>query len=170
MTQPSNTPWQKSRDGYAFGARTIERAHPNFYASPVAAIDRPLCRNLFERIWHKHGLASANNAMRTLSAAISWAQVNWRVKMTGQPRHTLANAGTGPARALWHPCRNHRNGAGADAIGLPAIGDSILMGLWTGQRQADRLEFIEPRATGQPPHIQAKQNRRHCCYFKSAGT
>ena len=30
----------------------------------------------------------------------------------------------------------------ADRLGLPEIGDAILLGVWTGQRQADRLSLI----------------------------
>lgn len=148
---------KNSRDGYAFGMRTIERAHPNLYASPVAALDRPICRNLFDRIWDRHGLSSANNALRTLSAAISWAQLTGRVKMADNPATRLQMQQPAPRVRFGTRREILALVAAADAMGLPAIGDSIMMGVWTGQRQSDRLELIE-RGTSEKRRI-FRQNK-----------
>jgi len=138
----------KSRQGYGFGARTIERAHINLYASPVAALDRPICRNLFERIWDAHGLSTANNAMRTLSAAISWGMLTGRVKLSTNPATKLKMQQAAPRVRFGTRNEILALVEAADAIDLPAIGDSIIAGVWTGQRQTDRLQLIERDSSG----------------------
>lgn len=132
----------KTRAFYRQGAATIEQVSPSVYGAYVAALDRPVCRKLFERIRRERGLATARGAIATLSAAISWGQLVGRVRRQDNPCSNLRMPVPEPRVRYGTRAEMLALIAAADAEDLPVIGDAVLLGLWTGQRQADRLAAV----------------------------
>ena len=126
-------------------ARRIENHDQNLWAAPVDALTQPVLVGLYEELCQFHGIASARGAMATLSIALSWGKR--RGKFTFRE-----NMGINPALDLGMstpppPIRfGTRDEIGtlvkeADHMGRPEIGDMVILGVWTGQRQADRMEL-----------------------------
>lgn len=135
---------RRTVEDYQVKARAIRRHDAELYGSAVVALTRPICRGVFEALRESTGLATARGAMLALSAAVSWAQ------LTGRLPEGFPN----PAMKLQMPGSNRRERFGtreevaalvaaADALGWPWAGDMIVLGVWTGQRQADRLAFVD---------------------------
>lgn len=118
-----------------------------YWVLPAAALSHKAAAVMIDRIERGHGLAQARAIRAAVSAAFTW----------------------GAAKGLPHPFKGSdfrlptleprvRYGevreietliAAADAIGLPEIGDAIMLGVWTGQRQNDRLALEDGQDTGQ---------------------
>lgn len=128
-------------------SRIIETHDPSLWASPVDALSQPVLLGLYEELVRDRGLASARGAIAILSVALAWGRR--RGKFTF--RH---NQGVNPARDLGMavPPERMRFGsraeisalvAAADAMGWPEMADMIALGVWTGQRQEDRLQLVD---------------------------
>lgn len=134
---------QHTVDDYKQKAGVIEKHDPTLWASPVDALSQPVLFGLYEELVEARGLATARGAILTFSAALGWARR--RGKTTFR-----SNNGVNPALDLnmATPAPRVRFGsrqeietlvAVADHLGWPEMGDMIVLGVWTGQRQADRL-------------------------------
>ncbi|MBS9720067.1 hypothetical protein JYU29_05115 [Tianweitania sp. BSSL-BM11] len=122
----------------------IERDHPMIWNAPVRSLEQPTIRSMFEKLWTERGLASARGAVLTLSAAISWGQLNGRVR--GLPVNPCFRIRMSkPAPRVRFATRKMVEAfiAAADHIGRPEGGDMIVLALWTGQRQNDRISLQE---------------------------
>lgn len=124
---------------YTERARVIAAESPALWSAPVEALDRASCRALFDRIWNNRGLSTANGALLTLSAALSWGILRGRVKLTDNPAQRLQMETPEPRVRFGTRAEILALIAASDAAGLPAIGDMMLLGVWSGQRQSDRL-------------------------------
>lgn len=130
----------KTMREYRVAIRCVERVSPSFYGASVAAIDRPLCRRLYEQIWDASGLSMANASLRMLSAAFTWAILKGRPKgLSVNPAQRIQMQQSKPRLRVASRAEIDAMVAAADDLGLPHIGDAIIMGVWTGQRQGDRL-------------------------------
>lgn len=120
----------------------IEVDHPLIWNAPAARIERSQLRIVYEKLWEKRGLASARGAMLVLSSAFSWGILTGRVKRPDNPARGLKMET--PDARIRFATRKELAAlvAAADAIGRHEIGDMILLGVWTGQRQADRLALL----------------------------
>jgi len=126
---------------YKQKARVIQNHAPLIWQSDIAALDKIIIRGMFNDIWQQAGLASANGAVRALSAALSWTLENRSSSINvnpvlglrfPSPKKNPRFASKAEIRALIEA---------ADSLGLPEIGDAVMLGLWTAQRQGDRLNF-----------------------------
>lgn len=115
---------------------------------PAAILDRELCRDLFERAWEAHGLASARSMMVKLSAALEWAMLKGKVALPANPCHKLDMPTSEPRLRMQEPKEMEHLIRAADLVGLPHVGDMIMLGLWTAKRQADRLGMDYDGITG----------------------
>lgn len=132
---------------YKQKARVIETHDPSLWAAPVDAISQPVTLGLYEELIRDRGRATAHGTILVLSSALAWGRR--RGKFTF--RH---NQGVNPALDLGMspPTARMRFGsrpeisaliAAADALGWFDMGDMIALGLWTGQRQEDRLLLVD---------------------------
>lgn len=137
----------KTARDYRQKARVIETHDPSLWASPVDALSQPVLLGLYEELVRERGLATARGAVVVLSIALAWGRR--RGKFTF--RH---NQGVNPARDLgmrMPPERMRFAGraeisaliAAADALAWPEMGDMVALGVWTGQRQEDRLQLTD---------------------------
>lgn len=112
---------------------------PELWASPAAAVSRVVAKGLYRRLVQDKGLATARGIIAVCSRAFGEFEtaipVNpfLKLKMKATPARLRAGEIDEMESLI----------AAADAIGLPEIGDAILMGLVTGQRQNDRLRLVE---------------------------
>lgn len=132
---------------YKIRAGLIERFDPELWAGPVDALTTEIMFGFYEEMRSAHGIASARYSVQVLSAAFAWGRLRGKFKFR-------MNQGVNPARGLKlaklpprvRVATRHEIEtlvAAADAIGRPEIGDSILLGLWTGQRQGDRIALTD---------------------------
>lgn len=128
-------------------ARVLESHDPSLWAAPVDALTQPVMFGLYEELRVTRGVATARGVMAVLSVALGWG------RKRGKHRFR-ENAGVNPVRDLGMATPPPRIRfatrpeiaalvAAADALGHFEIGDSIMLGLWTGQRQGDRLALTD---------------------------
>jgi integrase len=145
---------------YRTTARLVEAFdHARVWHSPAAAITPKGAAGIIERFEVDRGLAQAHAVRATLSAAYSWAQ------QKGSVAHNPFKGGdldlpTQPPRIRYGTIAEMKAlVAAADAMGRPEIGDAIMLGLWTGQRQNDRLALEGGQIT--EAGILFRQSKKH---------
>lgn len=128
---------------YKQKARVIEQEDPELWAAPAAALMTPIVYGLYDDLRAKRGIATARGAIAALSAALGWGRrrgkFDFAMNQGANPAHDLEMA-TPPARVRFGTRTEILTlVAAADAIGMPQVGDGTLLGVWTGQRQGDRI-------------------------------
>ena len=128
-----------SIDFYKKMSRHLERDHITLWQTPIAAIKTHHLEILYDRLDDKLGISVSTGIMKTLSAMFSFAV-----------KHNMAKANPMRDIEIAKPQPNLRAGTieemqhllkCADDLAMPQIGDSIMLGLMTGQRQGDRLQL-----------------------------
>jgi hypothetical protein len=136
-------------NNYRGGGNLIEKLDDGrIWEAPAAATTPTVWAGVFDRIEVAHGLASARKARAAASAMFTWARLTGRFKAphpikaieerlpTLQPRVRF-----GTIEEIEHLVK------AADLLGRPEIGDAIILGVWSGQRQADRLALVDAQET-----------------------
>lgn len=148
----------------------LERHDPDLYGGPAEALTKPICAALYEDLWEKRGLATARAVIASLSVVLSWAIRSGRLKLAVNPALGLDMQTPEPRLRAGTPAEIAQLVAAADLavydlpgrkapVALPEIGDCILLGVWTGQRQADRLAMTPAHlAEGR---LRIRQGKRH---------
>lgn len=130
--------------GYRQKARVIAEVDGVAWCAPAAALRPHHALKLFEKIEEQRGLATAAGCNATLRAAYSWGLLHGR----------LAGLAVNPCKGLNQPTPEPRVRAGtpdemrhliatATAMGRADVAAAIVMGLWTAQRQKDRLALVD---------------------------
>lgn len=127
---------------YEQKASLIEADHPLIWNAPAARLEQSTLRRAYEQLWEKRGLASARGAMLVLSSAYSWGILNGNVRRPDNPARGLKMETPDPRIRFATRKELAALVAAADAIGRQEVGDMIVLGVWTGQRQADRLSLL----------------------------
>lgn len=126
-------------------ARRIENHDPNLWAAPVDALTQPVMVGLYEEMCQFNGIASARGAMATFSVALSWGKrrgkFTFRENMGINPALDLGMATPAPRIRFGTRDEIETLVKIADHMDRPEIGDMVILGVWTGQRQADRMEL-----------------------------
>jgi len=130
------------------GKPAPERERNLIALAPLAAIGAPEIADMFDVARQERGHHMARGMVSAISAAITWGRLSskWRIKS-----NPLTRNGDGsvrferPAgRVMMIPLEQFTHIVrAADLLGRPSIGDSWYLGLWTGQRQTDRLAMID---------------------------
>lgn len=124
---------------YAWNLTVIERYHPVVWGLPVEALERPTLFGMYEELVESHGLSVARACIATLSAALSWGGRRGRHRLPANPAADLGMTTPPPRVRFATRAEIEALVAAADAAGRPEIGDMVILGVWTGQRQGDRL-------------------------------
>ncbi|MCJ8143838.1 hypothetical protein MKI84_13015 [Ancylobacter sp. A5.8] len=133
-----------SRIFYAKMARAIEQQDEGqLWAAPAQELTRRAVHGLYERLTEERGLPMARGIIGALSAA--WAFAHNHGKLGPSPFARLGMESPDPRLRVGSVHEMRSLIATADAVGYPEIGDSIVMGLMTGQRQRDRLLLVDGR-------------------------
>ncbi len=129
---------------YRQGAGALSRFDPDIYSAPAEALTQSIVFDLYERMRKGSTLSMANATMRTLSAAYGYFIPRGKVTMpAGNPCIRMRRKALAPrVRAGSRPEMTALVRA-AELCRKPMLGIAITLGLWTGQRQGDRLDMIE---------------------------
>lgn len=111
---------------------------PELWSAPAEAVGVPHMQRVHDELEETRGLATARGAVAVLSSAWKWALTRGVVR-GANPCKGLDKAMPPPRVRFGTRAEIAALVAAADALGLPSVGDAILLGLWTGQRQGDRL-------------------------------
>lgn len=133
----------KTIKNYRYMAEVLSRFDGDLWTGPVEALTRPAVFDLYERLWTRSGLAMARSVVAVLSTAVTWALKRGRIKLTHNPCLGLGMELPAPRVRALTPAEVRHLVATADRLGRPEIGDAITLGVWTGQRQADRLQLLD---------------------------
>jgi site-specific recombinase XerD len=110
-----------------------------FAEAPVAAVDRSHLYVWWERQYHARGHTMANGILAVVRSMFSHAQrIGWRAD---NPARELGLPGVAPRLVLWLPEEISAMVAAADRLGMPSVGDGVIVGLHTGQRLGDVLRL-----------------------------
>lgn len=138
---------EKTMLDYRKKAAVIERHDPSLWAAPVDALSQPVLFGLYEELIQANGLATARGALTVLGIALAWGKRRGKVTFR-------ENMGVNPARDLGMTMPPPRVRFGtrteieslvraADHLGWHELGDMVMLGVWTGQRQGDRLQLVD---------------------------
>ncbi|MCA0425392.1 MAG: hypothetical protein LCH61_19125 [Proteobacteria bacterium] len=116
---------------------------PDLAATPAAALSPMMGDDLYQRLRLAKGDHMAPAVIRCLSLLMSWAIRKGRLPAMINPFKALKMKTAPPRTRAATPAEIGQLVAAADALGRPEIGDCILLGVWTGQRQNDRLALTE---------------------------
>ncbi len=120
-----------------------ERLREIFSTKPVSAIGAPELNDFFLYLKDARGHHMARAAIAALSAAFTWGKLSTHWRLKENPRHQIELAQP-PARVVIYSDAEIRAMVeAADRLGRASIGDAVLLGLFTGQRQGDRLALEE---------------------------
>lgn len=133
----------RTRRDYRQKLKVIQDDFPELWTSPAAAVTRPVLQSAYDEMLLSRGLATARGAIVVLGIAFKWGILRGKVKMTYNPATELDKAMPKPRVRFGTRPEIMALIAAADRLGMPYVGDSILLGLWTGQRQGDRLALLQ---------------------------
>ncbi|MCO5091967.1 hypothetical protein [Bosea sp. (in: a-proteobacteria)] len=128
---------------YKQKARVIEAEAPELWGASVDALDRVILFNLYELIATKRGLATSTGCIRALSTALSFGMRRGYCKHAVNPAAELGMETPPPRLRVGEREEIAHLVAAADKLGRADIGDSIMLGVWTGQRQSERIDLID---------------------------
>lgn len=138
--------------------RVLEDDHPLVWNAPAVWLEQADLRAAYEETWMKRGLATARQMILAISACYTWARLIGKVKRADNPAHKLMMRKPEPRIRFGTRKEIEALVAGADLLGHPDWGDMVLLAVWTGQRQADRIALC---------HKGMLNNRR---YFRQSKT
>lgn len=125
---------------YRQKSHTIENHDPDLWAAEVASLDQTICYGLYEDLWENRGVATARGVLVALGMAIKWGMRSGKVRgLKYNPARDLDMQSPKPrARFLTRQEFEALINA-AEAAGRIDLADMLYCGVWTGQRQTDRL-------------------------------
>ena len=123
--------------------------------------------SFWEEIYKARGHTMANSTVSAVRSMFSYGVMKgWRAN---NPARSLKLKKVAPRIVVWEPSLVEAFVAKADALGLESVGDAVVIGLHTGQRQGDvlRLEFLSAES-GRAKFKQGKTNARVSVPFSPA--
>lgn len=133
-------PKQRTLDDYDYNIRLFQAYDPELWTVPAASITDVMANGIYKKLREAKGISMSKAIISTLRPAWHWAQkemglvtINpWRdLRMTTPPPRLRVGSITEMKHLI----------STADRQGRPDVGDAIMLGLCTGQRQADRLHL-----------------------------
>jgi hypothetical protein len=150
----------KERAAETLGLEPPARPAEGFVIRSVAAIDKIALHDFFLYLKKARGHHMAQAAVAAFSAAYTWGGLDRRWRLGANPRHALDLPRPQGRIVIYSAAEIRALIAAADALHRPSIGDAIMLGLFTCQRQRDRL-FLkdEGLSDGRRLFRQSKRNR-----------
>lgn len=132
----------KTQVDYINKMRVIEQAAPDIWAAEIDALDRTILFGLYSALRAERGLATARSVVRILSSAMSWGLDTGKFKiLSSNPAQGLRMKSLEPRVRFATRAELAAFVNVSDFVGLPELGDSYILAVWSGQRQSDRLAF-----------------------------
>lgn len=144
---------------YRQAARLIERLDEGrFWALPAAALDGEALSEALDLAEKAHGLAQARGLRAMISTCWKWARARKLVALNPVQDLEETLPVLDPRIRVGEEFEITALVKAADKIGRPEIGDSIMIGVWAGQRQQDRLSLADGQIT--PRGIMFRQAKK----------
>ncbi|CDZ67666.1 Putative integrase for prophage CP-933U [Neorhizobium galegae bv. orientalis] len=126
---------------YRQKSKVFQQHLPDVWNAEVEALTKPICIGLYDAL-RVHGLPTASGAMRILGIAIQWALDRGKFPdMHINPAHKLKMKTPEPRIRYATKQEMQVLVETADEMGSFDMADMFVLAVWSGQRQADRLEF-----------------------------
>ncbi len=133
----------KTLKDYRQKIEVIGKHDPDLWASEVSSLDYQICYGLYEELLEERGVSTAKGAMGALGRAIKWAMKRGKVKIPVNPARDLDMETPDPrARFITPQEFNMLVWAAEKKVKRIDAADMLYCGVWTGQRQADRLDLM----------------------------
>jgi len=129
----------RTRKDYRQKLKVFQDDYGDLWVAPAEAITRPVLQVCYDELVATRGLATARGSIVVLQACYKWAITRGRIRLNHNPVQGLDKTMPPPRIRFGTRAEMQALTEAADALGRHDIGDSIVMGLWTGQRQGDRL-------------------------------
>ncbi|MFT4115459.1 hypothetical protein [Bradyrhizobium sp.] len=132
---------ERERAAAVLGATLPGREKEQLASVIPAAIGAPELRALFNYLKEQRGHHMALGAIAALSAALSWGKESSKWRLKNNPRIDMRFDRPAGRVVMVELEEFNALVAAADALGRPSIGDAVYLGIFTGQRQGDRLRL-----------------------------
>lgn len=130
---------RSKEDRAALRPRRVE----TFAGAPARAVGKPEVKAFFEYLVRVRGHHAASAAIAALRAAYSWGALDASWRLAANPAAALRLRKPAPRIMVYTIDEIRHLIATADVMGLASVGDSIMLGVFTGQRQGDRLALVD---------------------------
>jgi len=110
----------------------------------VAAVRKSHILGFWEQMHEQRGHAMANGILAVVRRVFTYAELRDLRAPNTNPCLQLKRPTVPPRVVVWTPVEIDVMVSLADGIGVPSIGDAIIAGLHTGQRQGDLLAYTLP--------------------------
>jgi hypothetical protein len=131
----------RTQRDYRQKLKAFQDDFPEVWTSPAESITRPILQGCYDELEEKRGLATARGAIVVLGACYKWAIIRGKVTMTYNPATELDKQMPPPRVRFGTRPEILALITAADELGMPYVGDAIMLGLWSSQRQGDRLRL-----------------------------
>lgn len=133
---------KKTVDEYRLKENVIRKHLPDAWGEEAEAFTRPICVGMYDTLRAAVGNAQAVATMRVLGIAFTWAIRKGRINPEKpNPAHGLGMKTPPPRIRVGTREEITQLVTVADRLGRHEIGDMVILGVWSGQRQADRLNY-----------------------------
>lgn len=150
----------KPKTIYEYGLKqaVLQKHAPEIWAASAGALTKAICKGLYADLRKRASLPQAVGTMRVLGIVLQWGMDTGALPdMLVNPAHKLKMKKPDPRVRFATTAEIDHMVATADKMGRFEIGDMITLGVWSGQRQGDRLEFeMAGRTDGRITLRQAK--------------
>lgn len=155
---------QRERAAKVLGITIPEREREPIAAEPPAAIGAPELRDFFNYLKGARGHHIALAAIAALSAAFTWGRESTKWRLARNPRLEMEFDRPEGRVVLISFEDFFALVAAADSpiIGRPSICDAIYLGLFTGQRQTDRLALKDEGLVNGRRHFRQSKTKALC--------
>lgn len=135
--------YRRQIDAIVFKPGSNKQQREPFATTSLPAIGKPevVAFIEYQKRARGHHMALASRAV--LSAAFTWGESSTRWRLTSNPASRLRFKRPAGRIVIYTIAEIRALLAAADALGRPSIGDAIMLGLFTGQRQGDRLALAD---------------------------
>jgi hypothetical protein len=132
---------QREQAARLTGVELPERERELFGQAPVSAIDKIRLNEMYLHLKRTRGPHMAKLAIAAFSAAYTWGGLDRRWRLGANPRNQIKMPDGKGRIMVWSDLELVTMIETADAMGKPSIGDAIVLGIFSAQRQRDRLEL-----------------------------
>lgn len=129
----------RERAAELLGQEAPARQREAFATVPIGTVGKIELNDFFIYLMGARGHHMARAAIAAFSAAYTWGGTSRRWRLGANPRHALELPQPEGRIQIYSDAEIRAMLAAADTLRLPSIGDAILLGLFTSQRQRDRL-------------------------------
>lgn len=119
--------------------KAFQDDNPDLWVFEADKVTSALLQDAYDQMEEARGLHTARQALGAIATAYKWAITRGRIRREVNPAIGLEKHMPKPRIRFGTRTEMHGLIAAADASGRPDVGDAVMLGLWSGQRQGDRL-------------------------------